>query len=125
MSTTEELLGRKRSGSGLENRDYGPRDPSRYSQESASTSPTSVGRSVGKVLLLTQATELVCLFVSYWMLCKTENIFPLPGIEQRLLGCPAGSVVNISTYLHPKVLHLDNEVDVLLFNGAVSIEAHV
>jgi hypothetical protein len=28
-STSEELLGRKSSGSGLENRDYGRRDPSR------------------------------------------------------------------------------------------------
>jgi hypothetical protein len=27
VSTTEELLGRKRSGSGLENREYGRRDP--------------------------------------------------------------------------------------------------
>jgi hypothetical protein len=29
VSTTEELLGRKSSGSGLENRDYGRRNPSR------------------------------------------------------------------------------------------------
>jgi hypothetical protein len=29
LSTTEELLGRKSSGSGLENREYGSRDPSR------------------------------------------------------------------------------------------------
>jgi hypothetical protein len=28
LSTTEELLGRKSSGSGLENREYGLRDPS-------------------------------------------------------------------------------------------------
>jgi hypothetical protein len=28
-NTTEELLGRKSSGSGLENREYGRRDPSR------------------------------------------------------------------------------------------------
>jgi hypothetical protein len=28
VSTTEELLGRKSSGSGLENREYGRRDPS-------------------------------------------------------------------------------------------------
>jgi hypothetical protein len=27
MSTIEELHGRKRSGSGLENREYGPRGP--------------------------------------------------------------------------------------------------
>jgi hypothetical protein len=29
VSTTEEVLGRKRSGSGLENQEYGRRDPSR------------------------------------------------------------------------------------------------
>jgi hypothetical protein len=29
VSTIEEVLGRKSSGSGLENRDYGRRDPSR------------------------------------------------------------------------------------------------
>jgi hypothetical protein len=29
LSTTEELLGRKSSGSGLESREYGRRDPSR------------------------------------------------------------------------------------------------
>jgi hypothetical protein len=29
VSTAEELLGRKNSGSGLENREYGHRDPSR------------------------------------------------------------------------------------------------
>jgi hypothetical protein len=29
MSTTEEILGRKRSGSGPENREYDCRDPSR------------------------------------------------------------------------------------------------
>jgi hypothetical protein len=29
VSTIEELLGRESSGSGLETREYGPRDPSR------------------------------------------------------------------------------------------------
>jgi hypothetical protein len=29
LSTTEELLGRKSTGSGLDNRDYGRGDPSR------------------------------------------------------------------------------------------------
>jgi hypothetical protein len=29
VSTIEELLGKKNSGSGLENREYGSRDPSR------------------------------------------------------------------------------------------------
>jgi hypothetical protein len=63
VSTTEELLGINSSGSGLENREYGRKDPSRrprgtlYPQKLAATSPTSGGRSVGIVRSLTQATE--------------------------------------------------------------------
>jgi hypothetical protein len=69
VSTTEELLGRKSSGSGLENRDYGRRDPSSwprgtlYPQKLALTSPTSGGRSVGKVRSRTQATEFSSVFI--------------------------------------------------------------
>jgi hypothetical protein len=49
--------------SGLDSREYGRRDPSRwprgtlYPQKLALISPTSGGRSVGKVLSRTQATE--------------------------------------------------------------------
>jgi hypothetical protein len=67
VSTTEELLERKRSGSGLENRDYGRRGSAalttRYPsirKNLALTSPTSSGRSVGIVRLRTQATEFFC-----------------------------------------------------------------
>jgi hypothetical protein len=69
VSTTEQLLGRRSSGSCLENREYGRRDPSRcprdtlYPQKLAITSPTSGGRSVGIVLSRTQTTELVNLTV--------------------------------------------------------------
>jgi hypothetical protein len=65
VSTTGELLGRKSSGSGLESREYGRKDPSHrlrgtfYPQKLAPTSPTSGGRSVGIVLSQTQATEFV------------------------------------------------------------------
>jgi hypothetical protein len=63
VSTIEELLGRKSNGSGLENREYGHRDPSRrprgtlYPQKFALTWPTSGGRSVSIVRSRTQATE--------------------------------------------------------------------
>jgi hypothetical protein len=63
VSTLEELLGRKSSGSGLEIREYGNRDPSRwprgtlYPQKLALTSSTSGGRSVGIVRSRTQITE--------------------------------------------------------------------
>jgi hypothetical protein len=65
VSTTEELLERKSSGSGLETREYGCRDPSRwprgtiYPQKLALTSLTSVGRSVGIVRSRTRVTEFV------------------------------------------------------------------
>jgi hypothetical protein len=63
VSTTEELLERKGSGSGLESRDYDPSDPSRwprgtlYPRKLALTSLISEGRSVGIVRSRTQATE--------------------------------------------------------------------
>jgi hypothetical protein len=62
VSTTEELLERKSSGSGPENREYCRRDPSRwprgtlYPQKLVLTSPTSSCRSVGIVSSRTQAT---------------------------------------------------------------------
>jgi hypothetical protein len=63
VSTTEELFGRKSSGSCLENWGYGRGDPSRwprgtlYPQKLAITSPTSGGRSVGIVRSRTQTIE--------------------------------------------------------------------
>jgi hypothetical protein len=69
VSTTEELLERKSSGSGLESREYGGREPSRwprgtiYPQKLALTSPTSGGRSVDKVHSRTQATEKEFLWI--------------------------------------------------------------
>jgi hypothetical protein len=63
VSTTEELLETKSSGSSLENRKYGSKDPPRwlrqtlYPQKLALTSPKSGGRSVGIVHSWTKATE--------------------------------------------------------------------
>jgi hypothetical protein len=63
VSTTEELLGRKSSGSGPENREYCGRDLSGlprgtlYPQKLALTSQSSGGRSVGIVRSRTQASE--------------------------------------------------------------------
>jgi hypothetical protein len=58
LSATEELLGRKSSGSDLETRDYG-RKGSLYPQKLALASQTSGGRSVDIVRSRTQATELL------------------------------------------------------------------
>jgi hypothetical protein len=63
VSAIEELLGRESSGFGLESREYGRREPSRwprdtfYPQKLVLTSPTSGGRSVGIVRSRTQVTE--------------------------------------------------------------------
>jgi hypothetical protein len=63
VSTIEELLEIKSSGSGLESQGYGRRDPSRwpcgtlYPQKLVLTSPISDGRSVGIVRSRTQNTE--------------------------------------------------------------------
>jgi hypothetical protein len=68
VSTIEELLGRKSSGSGLEIREYNRRDLSRwprgslYPQNLELTSPTSGGRSVGIVRSRTQAMEFFFFF---------------------------------------------------------------
>jgi hypothetical protein len=70
VSTIEELLGRNSSGSGLESREYGRRNPSRwprgslYPQKLALTSPTNGGQLVGVVRSQTQATEFVFVFVT-------------------------------------------------------------
>jgi hypothetical protein len=69
---TQELLGRKSSGSSLESWEYGLKDLSRWPrgtlcpQKLSSTSPPSGGHSVGIVLSRTQATEFV--YLSKFML---------------------------------------------------------
>jgi hypothetical protein len=69
VSTTEELLGRQSSGSGLENREYGHRDPSRWPRDNlhpqklSLTSPTSGGCSTGIFRSRTKASELLCVSV--------------------------------------------------------------
>jgi hypothetical protein len=78
VSTIVELLERKSSGSGLESRDYGHRDPSRwprgtlYPQKLALTSPTSGDRSVGIVYSLTK--EFILVGISVWL---TQCVLPI------------------------------------------------
>jgi hypothetical protein len=79
VSTTEELLERKSSGSGLENRGHGRRDPSLwprgtlYPQKLAIASPTSGGRILRS---RTQTMEFVCfLFLSL----RKLNIYMTPN----------------------------------------------
>jgi hypothetical protein len=77
---------KKSSGSCLENREYGRRDRSRlprgtlYPQKLAITSPTSGGRSVGRVCSRTQTMESVCLFVWTFFLCPFCSFLSWPVI---------------------------------------------
>jgi hypothetical protein len=79
VSTIEELLERKGSGFGLESREYGRRDPSRWPRDSLCpqklelTSPTSDDRSVGIVRSPTQATEFSFLVFSVFV-CVHERV---------------------------------------------------
>jgi hypothetical protein len=74
MSTTKELLGRKSSGYGLENREYACRDPScwpcdiLYPQKLPQTLLTNSGHSVGIVRSQTKATELLMVLFQHHVL---------------------------------------------------------
>jgi hypothetical protein len=89
VSTIDKLLGRKNSCFGLEIREYGSRDPSRWPRGTpisikklALTSPTSGGLSAGMFRSRTQATEfsfslvLINLFLT-WSLKYCEVNIPL------------------------------------------------
>jgi hypothetical protein len=90
VNTTEELLERKSSGSGLEIREYGRRDPSRwprdtlYRQKLALTSPTSGGQSVGIVRSRNQATEFSSVFIKQLSLFSCCSSLLLPDIPSTL-----------------------------------------
>jgi hypothetical protein len=83
VSTIEELLEWKSSGSGLENLDYGRRDLSRwprcslYPQKLALTSPTSGDRLVGVARSRTQATEFSFLLTTIWMSTLYSKVYNL------------------------------------------------
>jgi hypothetical protein len=93
-STIEELHGRKSSGSDLENRDYGRRDPSRwprgtsYPQTLAPTLPTSGSRSVGIVRSRIKATELFLLLLLHNISSRTTTL----GLTQPLREMSSGNL---------------------------------
>jgi hypothetical protein len=85
VRTTEELLERKISGSGLGSREYGHRDPlslqrgNLYPQKLELTSPTSSGRSAGIVRSRTKATEFVYFL---FFICYSSTLFQLQKFER-------------------------------------------
>jgi hypothetical protein len=88
LSTVEEVLGRKSSGSCPENREYSRRDPLRwprntlYPQKLALTSPTSGGRLVGIVPSRTKTTEF-SLFLWWWLIGGRTRM-QMPCVEINL-----------------------------------------
>jgi hypothetical protein len=84
VSTTEELLGRNSSGSGLGSREYGCGDPlcwprgTLYAQKLALTSLTSGGRSVDTVRSRTKAMGFIVLGLSVFS-CGGTHGYSLPA----------------------------------------------
>jgi hypothetical protein len=88
VSITEEQLERKSGDFGLENREYGRRNPSRwprgtvYPQKLEITSPTSGGRSVCIVRSRTQIKEFVLLVV-LWAFVPSTSLTCLASLSSR------------------------------------------
>jgi hypothetical protein len=88
----EELLEWKSSVSGLEIREYGRGEPLRwprdtfYRQKLVLTSPTSGGRSLGIVLLRTEATKFFLSFQVDFMDVKTKIMRESNKTTIRILG---------------------------------------
>jgi hypothetical protein len=82
-STVEELLERKSTGFGLEIREYGRRDPSRwprgtvYPQKLAITSPSSGGCSVAIIPSRTQSTEFSFMCMFYFVYNEDEQLISM------------------------------------------------
>jgi hypothetical protein len=98
VSTTEELLERKSSDFGLENRDYDLRDhvTPLYPQKLALTSPTSGGPSVGIVHSWTKATAFLLLLL--WNThYESPHMFSFPCTQNTIVnGFPLTSETNIT-----------------------------
>jgi hypothetical protein len=121
VSTIEELLGRNSSDSGLEIREYGRRDPSRwprgtlYPQKLALISPTSGSRSVGIVRSRTQATEFfVYILTTEFVSLPTVALkYPQSAVEEEQLPLSCCSLmvmdwvtVTMTTSRNDKANHL-------------------
>jgi hypothetical protein len=87
MRTVEELLGRKSSGSGLENREYCCRDllccPCNvlYLQKLALTLSASGCHLVGTVRSQTKATDFV--FVFFYFICLSSKVVIITSLNMK------------------------------------------
>jgi hypothetical protein len=120
VSITEELLERKRSGCGLEIRQYGRREPSRwprgtlYPQKLTLISPPSGGCSVGIVRSRTQATEFIFFFFqnileALFILLLSKNVrHDIPDwLTNHLLNIQLQIKVNLARNSPSQVAHSD------------------
>jgi hypothetical protein len=119
VSTIEELLGRKISGSGLESREYGRRDPSRwprgtlYQQKLALTVPTSAGRSVSLVRSRTKPTEFVCFSRPHQAMGFTQPLTEISTRSRKMfLGVERCGCIGL-TKLPPSVNRLSRQCGIL------------
>jgi hypothetical protein len=110
VSITEELLGKKSSGSGIENREYGRRDhwsrwprDTHYPQQLALTEPTNGGRSVGIVRSRTKAIELIILLLLFITVVfhLILIILVIYNIQKPNLLCMRGSCSTVCLQLVP------------------------
>jgi hypothetical protein len=116
VSITEEVLGRKSSGSGIENWDYGRRGSAQLTtrhlsirRKLALTLPTSGIRSVGIVRSQTQATKFVSVcFYSAHVLVKRKHL--ISSSQNLLLNNSYKCVLNFAGQLVRIVL---NKLDVV------------
>jgi hypothetical protein len=104
VSTIEELLERKSSGSGVESREYGLGDPLRwqrgtfYPQKLALTSPTNGGRSVGIVRLQNKTKEVFFSFYDGVLCYVTLIVFTVAFSSRRWGTIPGGQYQLHTTY---------------------------
>jgi hypothetical protein len=110
-SKTEELVGRKSSDSGLESREYGRRDPSRwprgtlYPLKLALTSPTSGVHPVSIVRSRTQATEFMkCTPILKGPLTVVASVHIRPSKASKHSYVPLLANVRLEPQKHPTVL---------------------
>jgi hypothetical protein len=96
---------KKNSGSGLENREYGRRHPSRrprgtlYPQKLVLISPTSGGRSVGIVRSRTQTTEFFFLWLELLSYLCVDYIASNGRMTERWEGIFRGLYNSLMTFV--------------------------